>query len=100
MISDNLYEIFPDVNKLEFEADSRVLERFQTEKALSVLGMTAIPTVWVDETSLCYPGIRINTKNGFVSIPLEDAIPIMEMFKRFDPICYAINMLKFFGKWE
>ena len=62
--------------------------------------MTAIPTVWVDETSLCYPGIRINTKSGFVSIPLEDAIPIMEMFKRFDPICYAINMLKFFGKWE
>ena len=100
LISDNLYEIFPDVNKLEFEADSRVLERFQTEKALSVLGMTAIPTVWVDETSLCYPGIRINTKSGFVSIPLEDAIPIMEMFKRFDPICYAINMLKFFGKWE
>lgn len=100
LISENLYEIFPNINKLEFEADARVLERFQTEKALSTTGMTAIPAVWVDETSLCYPAIRINTKNGSVTIPMEDAIPIREMFKHFDPVGYAINMLRFFGRWE
>lgn len=99
-ISENLYEIFPNVNRIEFEIDSRVLERFQTEKAMTTAGMTAVPAVWVDETSSCYPGIRINTKNGYVIIPLEDAIPLKEMLKGFDPIVYSINMLRFFGKME
>lgn len=100
LISENLYEIFPNVNKIEFEIDSRVLERFQTEKAMTTAGMTAVPAVWVDETNSCYPGIRINTSSGSVIIPLEDAIPIKEMFKRFDPILYSINMLRFFGRME
>lgn len=99
-ISENLYEIFPNVNRIEFEIDSRVLERFQTEKAMTTAGMTAVPAVWVDETSSCYPGVRINTKNGSVIIPLEDAIPLKEMLKGFDPIVYSINMLRFFGKME
>lgn len=100
LVSENLYEIFPNINKIEFEIDSRVLERFQTEKALTTAGMTAIPAVWVDETSSCYPGIRINTSNGYVTIPFEDAIPMCEMFKSFDPIVYSINMLRFFGRME
>ncbi len=98
LISENLFTIFPNVNKIEFEIDSRALERFQTEKALTTAGMSAYPAVWSDETNACYPGIRINTKQGYVTIPLEDAIPLSEMFKRFDPILYSINMLRFFGK--
>lgn len=99
-ISENLYEIFPNVNRIEFEIDSRVLERFQTEKAITTAGMTAVPAVWVDDTNSCFPGVRINTKNGSVIIPLEDAIPMVQMFKCFDPILYSINMLRFFGKME
>jgi len=100
LVSENLFTIFPNVNKIEFEIDSRVLERFQTEKALSTVGMTAYPSVWHDETDACFPGIKINTKQGSVTIPLEDAIPLCEMLKRFDPIVYSINMLRFFGKIE
>lgn len=98
LVSENLFTIFPNVNKIEFEIDSRALERFQTEKALASAGMSAYPAVWCDETNACYPGIRINTKQGSVIIPLEDAIPLNELFKRFDPICYSISMLRFFGK--
>ena len=100
LVSENLFIIFPDVNKIEFETDSRVLERFQTEKALSTAGMTAVPAVWVNEVNECYPGIQINSKNGYVTIPLEDAIPLVEMLKHFDPIIYSISMLRFFGKFE
>lgn len=100
LVSENLYEIFPNINKIEFEIDSRVLERFQTEKALSTMGMTAMPTVWTNQTSECFPGIKISSKNGTVTIPLEDAIPIKDMLKHFDPICYSISMLRFFGKIE
>lgn len=98
LVSENLFTIFPNVNKIEFEIDSRALERFQTEKALTTSSMTAYPAVWCDETNACYPGIRINTKQGYVTIPLEDAIPLSELFKRFDPLLYSINMLRFFGK--
>lgn len=100
LTSDNLYKIFPNVDKTEFETDSRVLEIFQTEKAMSTNGMTAYPAVWHDSTDMCYPGIRLTSKNGAVVIPLDDAIPIVEMMKRFDPIVYSINMLSFFGKLE
>lgn len=98
LVSENLFTIFPNVNKIEFEIDSRALERFQTEKALTTAGMSAYPAVWSDDTNACYPGIKINTKQGCVVIPLEDAIPLNEMFKRFDPLVYSINMLRFFGK--
>lgn len=100
MISDNLFTIFPNVNRTEFDIDSKALERFQTEKALTTAGMTAVPSVWVNSTSECFPGIRISSKHGSVTIPLEDAIPLVEMFKRFDPIVYSISMLRFFGKIE
>lgn len=100
LVSDKLYEIFPNMNGTDVEPDSRVLERYQTEKALAVAGMTAMPSVWVDEFNSTYPAIRITSKNGYVAIPLEDAIPIAELLKRFDPITYGIETLKFFGKWE
>lgn len=97
-ISKNLYEIFPNVGKLEFDVDSRALERFQTEKALNVAGMTAIPTVWSDSTGMCYPAIKINIVGGSVSIPLEDAISISSMLNKFDPFNYAISLLRVMGK--
>jgi hypothetical protein len=100
LISENLFTIFPNVNKFEFETDSRVLERFQNEKALSTAGMTAIPAVWSNEQNECFPGIKISSMNGSVIIPLEDAIPLVEMLKHFDPIVYSISMLRFFGKIE
>lgn len=100
LVSENLYEIFPDVNNTEFEIDSRALERFQTEKAMSTAGFTMVPAVWVNETSQCFPGIRISQQNGFVVVPLEDAIPMSKMFLSFDPHNYALSMLRILGKIE
>lgn len=100
IISDNLYEIFPNINKIEFEVDSRVLERFQTEQAVNTNGMTMVPSVWVDSTSTCYPGIRISTNNCTITIPLEDAIPISKMLSSFEPHSYGISMLRILGKIE
>lgn len=97
-ISDNLYEIFPDINKIEFEIDSKTLERFQTEKAMSTADMTIYPAVWVDETSSCYPAIRITTTKGNVVVPLEDAMAISEMFKAFEPMSYGLSILRIIGK--
>ena len=37
-------------------------------------------------------------KTNMVTIPLEDAIPIVEMLKHFDPIVYSVSMLEFFGE--
>ena len=100
LISENLFTIFPNINKLEFEIDSRALERFQTEKAMATAGMTAVPAVWGNEVNECYPGIKISSLHGTVTIPLEDAIPMVETLKHFDPIVYCINSLWFFGKIE
>lgn len=99
-ISDNLYDIFPNVNRIEFEIDSRVLERFQTEQAMSTNNMTIIPEVWVDNTNSCYPAIKVNTLNGSISIPLEDAISISEMMNSFDPMTYGLSVLRLLGKLE
>ncbi len=99
MISDHLYEIFPNVGKVEFEIDTKTLERFQIEKAIAADGITMIPTVWVDETNQCFPGIQINTlKLGTIKIPLQDAIPMSLMFKSFDPLATSLTMLRICGK--
>lgn len=98
LVSENLFEIFPNISKTEFEADERVLERFQTEKALSVAGMTAMPATWVNAQNECFPAIKIESRHGCVTIPLEDAIPLEAMLSGFDPIVYSLTMLHFFGK--
>lgn len=98
LISDNLFEIFPNINNIEFEIDSRVLERFQTEQAMATSGMTMVPTVWVDQTSACFPGIKVTSMNGSVDIPLEDAIPISEMLKSFEPNIFGLSILRIIGK--
>ena len=100
VVKENLYTIFPDVNKTEFEVDSRALERFQTEKALMVGGMTACPAVYSNETNECFPGIRISSQYGEIIVALEDAMQMMELFKVFDPVSYSATMLHFFANFN
>lgn len=97
-IQENLFTLFPNITSTEFEVDSRALEIFQTEKAFTTAGMTAVPSVWTNATSECFPGVKVTSKNGLVTIPLEDAIPVVEMLKHFDPIVYSVSMLEFFGE--
>lgn len=100
LISDNLYDLFPDIGKIEFEVDQRILERFQTEKAMSTGGITMMPSVWVNPTDGTFPGIKIETdiKNQSLIIPFEDAIPISRMFQTFDPHLCGLSMLRILGK--
>lgn len=98
LVSEHMFELFPDMNKMEFEIDSRTLERFQTEKAMSVAGMTMLPTVWVDETNNCYPALKIETLYGTCTIPFEDCMNINQMFKTFDPLNFGLSILRIIGK--
>ena len=101
LISEHLYELFPNVGKSEFEINGKVLERFQTEKAIANGGITMIPCVFTDETNQCYPGIHINTlKLGNIKIPLQDAIPRSKMLNSFDPSVMSLSMLRILGKIE
>ena len=100
IVKDNLYTIFPDVNKTEFEIDSRALERFQTEKALMVGGITACPAVYSNETNECFPGIRVTSQYGEIIVALEDTMQLIELFKVFDPIAYSVTMLHFFTNFN
>ena len=101
LISDHLYEIFPNAGKVEFEIDTKTLERFQIEKAVANGGITMVPAVWTNETGECFPGIQINTlKCGSIRIPLQDAIPISELFANFNPHAFALTMLRICGRIE
>ena len=102
LISDHLYEIFPNVDRAEFEIDTKTLDRFQTEKAIANDGITMVPAVWVNrDTNECHPGLCIKTlKFGSICIPLQDAIPIASMFSTFDPHLFAISMLRVCGRIE
>lgn len=94
-ITENLYTIFPDVGKIEFDIDSKTLEIYETEKAISTNGMTAVPAVWVDSTSQCFPAIKITSVKYpmGVKIPLEDAMAMSKMFSCFDPHTYGLTLL-------
>jgi hypothetical protein len=99
MVSEHLYEIFPNVDKTDFEMDSKTMERFMTEKAMHTSGMTIVPTVWVNSTSECFPGLRISGTNmNTFSFPLEDAIPIVKMLNTFDPYNMGLTMLRMIGR--
>lgn len=99
-ISENLLDLFPNIGQPEFDIDSRTLERFQTEQALTTGGMTMMPAVYVDATNATFAGIRISSCVGNTSIviPFEDAIPMSKMFETFDPHMFGLSMLKIFGK--
>jgi hypothetical protein len=94
LVSENLMDLFPDMSTDDFEIDSRALERFQTEKACSVAGITIVPTVWVNSTQQCYPAIHISTLRDSCVIPFEDAIPLSAMLSKMDPIIYGFNTLQ------
>ncbi len=100
LISEHLYELFPNVDRAEFEIDGKMLDRFQTEKAVSSDGITMIPAVWVNsETNQCHPGLKIETlKYGSICIPLQDAIPAAKMFETFDPHLFGVSMLRVCGR--
>lgn len=102
LIQENLFELFPEVGKSEFDVDTRVLGRFQTEKALSSANITMTPAVYVDQSGQCSPGLRISldNKEGEITIPLEDAIGINQMLKTFDPNQYGLSILSQLIKLE
>ena len=100
LISEDLYKLFPDINDIEFGIDHKMLDIFRVEKAMSTNGITMLPTVWVDSTSKCYPGIEISSEKGVFKFPLEDAIAMVKLFSVFDPINMGMNILRMIGKIE
>ena len=101
LVSEHLYDLFPNVHRTEFEIDQKTLERFQTEKAMTTAGMTMTPGIWVNETGETFPGIRYEALQSvpFV-IPLEDAIAMSKLFSVFDPLNFGLSMLRILGKVE
>lgn len=101
LVSEHLYELFPNAGRSEFEINAKALERFQTEMAVASDGITMIPAVFVDDTNQCYPGIQINTlKLGSIKLTLQDAIPMSKMFSTFDPHAMSLSMLRIMGRIE
>jgi len=97
LVQQHLLELFPNMNNTEFEIDSLVLERFTTEKAMHINGMTIIPCVWSNEANECYPAIQVNTMHGSCRIPLEDAMAIDHTLYTFDPLTFGLLMLNMIG---
>ena len=95
LIQENLFDLFPDVGSIEFDMDNSTLERFQKEKALSSSGITIIPAIYTDGTSGCFPGMRISldNKNCGITIPLDDAIGICQLFRTFEPNIYGLTLM-------
>lgn len=101
LISEHLYELFPNAGRAEFEINGKALERFMTEKAIASNGFTLVPCVYVDDVSQCYPGIHISsTKFGSIKLPLQDVIPMSKMLSSIDPHLMSLSMLRIMGKIE
>lgn len=100
LISENLYDIYPDIGKIEFDMNSKALELFQTEKAVQTAGMTMVPDIWVDETQQCFPAIKCTNMKypTGVKIPLEDATALSKLLSCFDPHIYGLMLLRVLGK--
>lgn len=99
LISDNIYDLFPDMDKTEFEVDSRLMSIYQTEKAVASGGFVLSPCKWVNQTEECFPGVKIySTDTGEFKIPFEDAVLMVEMLSSFDPINMYMNMIQTFIK--
>ena len=94
LVSEHMFELYPDTTSSEFEIDSRTLERFQSEKAMSTAGMTLLPDVWVNETNECFPALKIETLFGTCKIPFEDCMAIAQMFRAFDPFTFGISLIQ------
>lgn len=100
IISENLYDIYPDIGKIEFDMNSKALEIFQTEKAIQTAGITMVPDIWVDETQQCFPAIKCTTTRypSGIRIPLEDAKALSTTLNCFDPHIYGLVLLGLLGK--
>lgn len=93
LITSHLSELYPNINKIEFEIDHRTLERFQTEEALLSGDITVMPDTYVDSTNSTYPSMRISNKAGAVNIPLEDIKAMVYALRGFDPIGCGLTLL-------
>ena len=102
LIQDNLYTLFPNVGRTEFDIDGRALDLFIQEKALSSADMHIVPAIWTDTTNQCYPGLKIvsEDKNSSVTIPLEDAIGFNRFLNTFQPDLYGMLLLTNLGRFE
>lgn len=101
LIRQHLYELFPEADAAEFEIDPKTMERFQTEKAMAIDGITVVPDVFVDEVSQCYPGLRITSvKSGFIRLALKDAISVAEALVATNPHMMSLGMLRLVGRFE
>lgn len=100
-ISEHLYDIFPNVDKSDFEVNSKSLEIYSNYDALSSAGMKITPCVWTNDGGDCYPGLTfINEKNMQFRLPLEDAIAMIEMLSTFDPNNMSLQLINIFGGSE
>ena len=96
-ISEHLYEIFPNADSPDFEVNTKALEIYSTRNALSTAGMKIVPCVWNNQGGDMYPGLSfVSDKNSQISIPLEDAIPMVEMLSSFDPHNMMMQMIHVF----
>jgi hypothetical protein len=79
-----------------------MLEIYRNEKAMTSNGITMYPTIYVDNTNQCYPAIKCTTDKYpmGITIPMEDAIAMVQMFSVFDPINMGISILRMIGKIE
>lgn len=94
IVAENIFEIFPNSgSKTEFSIDSKMLDRYQTEKALSVSDMSVYPCIYANETNECFPAIQLNTSKSSVRIPFDDSLAIEKMFSTFDPHIYGSSLL-------
>lgn len=98
LISDNINDLFPNINFNEFDIDPKALEIFRIEKAVQVDGYSMLPCIWVNDTSETFASISItDVKGGFIRIPIEDARLLSAILNKFDPINYQLSCMNLIG---
>lgn len=98
LISEHLFELFPNISMTEFDIDHKVMERFETEQKLTTDGMSMVPAIWVNENNECFPAIRYEyIKGDKFTIPLNDAIPMIQILNTLDPFTFGLSLLRIRG---
>lgn len=97
-VSEKLNVLFPKIGNPEFDISETALQEFTIKDAVSVIGYTALPCVYVTPDNECKPAIRItNTKGEFIRLPLTDAIVISKTYEHLDVDVLSftiLNMMK------
>lgn len=91
-VQSHLTELYQNIGTEETTIDTLTLERFITEKAMRIHGVTIVPCVWSNESS-SYPAIEVSSVNGRCRIPLEDAMAIDQTLSTFDPFTFGLLIL-------